>query len=307
MNHEKDQNSILSINQITSYNAESNEKDSVLKLGYKDYFKFLKNTNLSNANPLQRKFPTINNFHDINYKNANENALHPVFSKMNHLSNNTDMLFCYERKKSLLNQPNNFDFHKNSFLFNNGITSKLIFYIIKYLIYLIKILNFKKGNFSAEKDLFHINPHYLDNNYQMYMNNLAPNFSRSSDNLIKSTCLPSISKTEEQILLAAQIGRERIQNLTSLNLLNYNPININNKKQEKNKKTSKTKANEMKDKKEKSMTNVSKYKKEELVNLTLESLKNFDFFNPVDNQQTSRNLKALDSVERNDYQSFNKR
>jgi len=147
----------------------------------------------------------------------------------------------------------------------------------------------------------------LDKNTQTFLNNNAYNvITPSSDQFNVKNSL-GISKAEEQILIAGEKGRERIKNITGLNLFNFNPININSK-QDKNKKTSNYKTKESSEKKEKRNIKVSKSKKEKLVNLTLDSVKNFDFFIPDEKQQNSRDtIFELNSVKGNDQYAKNKK
>jgi len=97
----------------------------------------------------------------------------------------------------------------------------------------------------------------------------------------------NFSKTEDQILLAAQLGRQRIHNLTSLNLLNYNPIQINNKMDRR--KSSRNKL----EKKDKKTASNNKKKKEDYINLTIDSLKNFNVFNDDEINKNSSEIEYL--------------
>lgn len=67
LNNDIDQNSIISLNQSTN-KFEANENNTAMKMGYKDYFKFLKNTNLNDTFSLHKKFPIINTFQNTSNK-----------------------------------------------------------------------------------------------------------------------------------------------------------------------------------------------------------------------------------------------
>jgi len=118
-------------NEVNNNLVELNKKSSCNRIGFQDYFKFLKNTNLSDTKQFNSKFPILNNNQNISANSSaignkdliNNSYVNPLYPNITNFTSRIDNLFDSTGKDFLMNSSLGLKLNENNYFKNGDISN----------------------------------------------------------------------------------------------------------------------------------------------------------------------------------------